>query len=196
MNTFFDRFNELCRLRGETPNYVAKLLNISSGSVTAWKQRGIEPRAATVSSIASYFDVPIIFLLPGDSRVTDPLKLKEFLEVFLAAARETNQTEAFVASRSNVNNNFFAHLKTRQCAGVLLRDLLSVAAYLGVTEKIIEIMSENKKAPTQEGERTVNDDDIKFALFGGSGEITDAMFEEVRQFAAFVKKREEKKKKE
>lgn len=52
------------------------------------------------------------------------------------------------------------------------------------------------KSPTKEGERIVSDDDIKFALFGGDGEITDAMFEEVRQFAEFVKKREAQKKKE
>ena len=44
-------------------------------------------------------------------------------------------------------------------------------------------------APTETGERQVSDDDIKFALFGGSGEITDAMYEEVKQFAAFVKNR-------
>ena len=44
-------------------------------------------------------------------------------------------------------------------------------------------------APTDTGERQVSDDDIKFALFGGSGEITDAMYEEVKQFAAFVKNR-------
>ena len=37
--------------------------------------------------------------------------------------------------------------------------------------------------------RSITDDDIKFALFGGSGEITDAMYEEVKQFAAFVKNR-------
>ena len=33
------------------------------------------------------------------------------------------------------------------------------------------------------------DAEIKFALFGGDAEITDEMFEEVRQFAAFVKAR-------
>lgn len=43
--------------------------------------------------------------------------------------------------------------------------------------------------------RTVNDDDIKFALFGGSGEITDAMYQEVKEFAALVKLREDMKKK-
>ena len=40
----------------------------------------------------------------------------------------------------------------------------------------------------------VTDDDIKFALFGGDGEITDAMYEEVKQFAAFVRQREAEKK--
>ena len=40
----------------------------------------------------------------------------------------------------------------------------------------------------------VSDEDIKFALFGGDGEITDAMYEEVRRFAAYVKQREAEKK--
>ena len=36
----------------------------------------------------------------------------------------------------------------------------------------------------------VSDEDIKFALFGGSGEITDAMYDEVKRFAAFLIQRE------
>ena len=36
----------------------------------------------------------------------------------------------------------------------------------------------------------VSDEDIKFALFGGDGEITDAMYDEVKRFAAFLKQRE------
>lgn len=35
-----------------------------------------------------------------------------------------------------------------------------------------------------------SDDDIKFALFGGDGIITDEMYEEVKQFAKFIKERE------
>ena len=38
--------------------------------------------------------------------------------------------------------------------------------------------------------RPVSDEEIKFALFGGDGEITDAMFDEVKRFAAFLKQRE------
>ena len=59
---------------------------------------------------------------------------------------------------------------------------------------VAELMGENENAPTSKGERTVSDDDIKFALFGGDGEITDAMYEEVRRFAAYVKQREAEKK--
>lgn len=47
--------------------------------------------------------------------------------------------------------------------------------------------------PTYEKRGSVSDADLKFALFGGDGEITDAMFEEVKRFAAFVKQREQEK---
>ena len=64
------------------------------------------------------------------------------------------------------------------------------ADILGVT--LDEVYGEEtKKAPTPEGERKVSDDDIKFALFGGDGEITDAMYDEVKRFAQMVKLREE-----
>ena len=50
-----------------------------------------------------------------------------------------------------------------------------------------------ENAPTN-GERTVSDDDIKFALFGGDGEITEEMYDEVKRFAAYIKQREAGKK--
>ena len=47
-----------------------------------------------------------------------------------------------------------------------------------------------KEAPVENSRRPVSDEDIKFALFGGNGEITDAMYDEVKRFAAFLKQRE------
>lgn len=61
-NIFFERFAELCKGIGETPNSVAKILGISSGSVTAWKN-GTEPRNKTLSAIADYFGVSTDYLL-------------------------------------------------------------------------------------------------------------------------------------
>ncbi|MBQ6719766.1 MAG: helix-turn-helix transcriptional regulator [Oscillospiraceae bacterium] len=52
----------------------------------------------------------------------------------------------------------------------------------------------NENAPGATPKRAVNDEDIKFALFGGDGEITDAMYDEVKRFAAFLKAREAGKK--
>ena len=78
--------------------------------------------------------------------------------------------------------------------GVLpVERLEMVAEYLGVT---IDYLLGKENAPTDTGERHVSDEDIKFALFGGDGEITDAMYDEVCRFAAFVKQREADKKKE
>ncbi len=47
--------------------------------------------------------------------------------------------------------------------------------------------------PEMAGRRIPDDEEIKFALFGGDGVITDAMYDEVKQFAAFVKAREDRK---
>lgn len=69
-----------------------------------------------------------------------------------------------------------------------------IADYFGVTTDYLLGTDGNEKAPAETGKR-ITDEDIKFALFGGDGEITDSMYEEVRSFAAFVKRREEQKKK-
>lgn len=69
-----------------------------------------------------------------------------------------------------------------------------IADYFGVTVDFL-LGAETKKAPTPESERPISDDDIKFALFGGEGEVTDEMYEEVKRFAQMVKLREEAEKK-
>lgn len=69
--------------------------------------------------------------------------------------------------------------------------LQSLADYFGVTTDYLLTGEETKKAPTQAGERGISDEDIKFALFGGGGEITDAMYDEVKRFARMVRLREE-----
>ena len=67
-----------------------------------------------------------------------------------------------------------------------------LADYFGVTTDYLLGQTE-AKSPA-ETPRVISDDEIKFALFGGDGEITDAMYHEVKQFAAFVKQREAGKK--
>lgn len=66
--TFFERFSELCKERGETPNSVAKQIGASSGSVTAWKN-GTEIRTSALTKLADYFGVSIDYLV---CRADDP----------------------------------------------------------------------------------------------------------------------------
>lgn len=60
-SSFFERYSELCKAAGETPNSVAKVIGASSGSVTAWKN-GTLPRSATIVKIAEYFNVSVGYL--------------------------------------------------------------------------------------------------------------------------------------
>ena len=60
-----------------------------------------------------------------------------------------------------------------------------LADYFGVTTDYLLGQSEQRIYQRQ----PVSDEDIKFALFGGEGEITDEMYEEVKRFAAFIKGR-------
>ena len=59
-----------------------------------------------------------------------------------------------------------------------------IAEYLGVTKS--DLLEERTTASV-----IVSDDDIQFALFGGKDEITEKMYEEVKNFAAFLKQREQ-----
>ena len=48
------------------------------------------------------------------------------------------------------------------------------------------------RVPTSCCKEGISDEEVKFALFGGDQEITDEMYQEVLQFAAFVKARNKK----
>ena len=68
---FWDRLIELCNQRGISPNFVAKELGITSGTVTSWKKGGV-PRDTTMKKIADYFGTSVSYL-SGLTDNPDPL---------------------------------------------------------------------------------------------------------------------------
>ena len=66
--------------------------------------------------------------------------------------------------------------------------LLKIADYFGVTVDYL-LGKEDEKKPADEADL----ESVKVALFGGAGEVTPEMWEEVKQFARFVaqKKKDE-----
>lgn len=63
-----------------------------------------------------------------------------------------------------------------------MKTVQKIAEYLSVSPD--ELLGIEKKPPAK---ATVTDNDIKVALFGGDGEVTDEMWEEVKSFAEYVK---------
>ena len=80
-------------------------------------------------------------------------------------------------------------LKMGRQAGLSAKNADKVAAYFGVT---VGFLLGTEKAPTQEGERQISNDDIKFALWG-TREIDDDVLDRVRQFAKFAQENEKNK---
>lgn len=72
--------------------------------------------------------------------------------------------------------------------------LVRMCSLYGVQTDDILKDEDAETAPSEnKSKERIKDDDIKFALFGGDGEITDEMYEEVKRFAAYVKDREKNK---
>lgn len=70
--------------------------------------------------------------------------------------------------------------------------LLKIADYFGVTTDYL--LTGEEKAPADDGERKVSEEDIKLALFGGNGEVTDEMWDEALFAVEMIKERYKRKK--
>ncbi|WP_087064239.1 helix-turn-helix domain-containing protein [Intestinibacillus massiliensis] len=66
--------------------------------------------------------------------------------------------------------------------------LSKIADYFGVSTDYL-LGNEQKEKPTGKSV-DISDEDIKFALSGGEGVITDEQFEEVKKFVQFIKERD------
>lgn len=90
-------------------------------------------------------------------------------------------------------NNIVTNIPTDKIDAISRRLRVSPAYLMGWEEQPaspspIPPGQESKKAPgAKSGE--VSDEEIKFALFGG-GPVTDAQYEEVKQFVRFIKERD------
>ena len=101
----------------------------------------------------------------------------------LAKQKGVSKTTALV--ESEVGKDFTVNIEKKK-TNPSIDKLQKLARYFGVSVGYL-LGDENETA--------IDDNDIKFALFSGHDEITDEMFDEVRNFAKFVAEREREKKK-
>lgn len=213
---FYDRFVALCTQRGETPSRAALNAGISKAIVSKWKQNPAAfPSGPVAEKLADYFGITIPELidekldisqcLPGPAPVTvnpkSPAaqgktlaqseeeedipeeKPETFYDRLARISRSYGMSPSRAALAAGVSKSAVSKWKREPDAVPSGTVLSKLAAYFGISTS--ELLGETK-TPSPE----VSDEDIKFALFGGSGDITQEMYDEVRSFAAFVKERE------
>lgn len=69
---FYDRFKALCDQRGISCNKAALEMGLSNATPTAWKKRGLTPKADTLEVIANYFGVSTDYLIGKEEKEKTP----------------------------------------------------------------------------------------------------------------------------
>ena len=121
----------------------------------------------------------------SQQRLADNLKLsKSSVNMYERGEREPGfETMEAIADLFNVDMNYLYGRTDVKIADPIVWDTDSSLA-----QSPIPPGQGSKKAPgAKSGE--VSEEEIKFALFGG-GPVTDAQYEEVKQFVRFIKERD------
>lgn len=105
--------------------------------------------------------------------------------------QERSITVTEMCRELKINRSSLSELKQGRAKSLSADKTIKIANFFSVSPSYLTGESEIRAIATNKG---ITDNDLKFALFNGADEITDEMFEEVKQFAEMVKLREEAKK--
>ncbi len=104
---------------------------------------------------------------------------------------EQNTNISEMCRLSGAPRGSLTDLKMGRITSLSTETLAKIAEYFGVS---VDYLLGNEKAPIKNDEREITKDDLKIALFGGDGEVTDDMWEEAQFAAQLIKERHRRKK--
>lgn len=87
-----------------------------------------------------------------------------------------------------LSKSTLSDMKSGRKSGLSTGNAQKIAAYLGVSVGYL-LGEETEKAPTANGERSISDAELKFALWGDCEDVNDDDLADVRRYAAFVRER-------
>ncbi len=166
---FFEVFCVLCEKRGISVTKATVEMGLSRTIGTKWRKTGAVPNGETLNTIANYFGVTTDYLLGATAEAQ--------LDVIEARLRTWDAKLDFA---ENEEQRAEAEKEIR---------LLATEQ-----ERLKAEISESKKAPAPADERKPDIEELKLALFGGDGEVTDEMWEEALFAAEMIKARYKRKK--
>lgn len=107
-----------------------------------------------------------------------------FWENFLSLCDAKNMSPNAVCAELKLSNA--TATKWKQGAMPTATTLRKIAQYFNVSVSSL-LVDAKEKSPS------ISDEDIKVALFGGDGDVSDEAWEEVKRFAAYAKEKYGKK---
>lgn len=110
----------------------------------------------------------------------------------ISLCKEKNVSGYRMCKDIGIQPSILTDLKMGRQNGLSAKNADKMAAYFAVSVGYL-LGTDTKKAPTQEGERAVSDDDIMFALWGDSDDVDEDDLDDVKRYAAFVRERKKKK---
>ena len=109
------------------------------------------------------------------------------------AIDESGLTYSQLESKTGISKSALQRYATGITKKIPVDTIVAIAQVLNVSAAwIMGWSEEDNKSNVNFSPAT--DDDIKFALFGGEEEITDEMYDEVKNFAEYVKQKYKNKK--
>ena len=114
--------------------------------------------------------------------------MAELYERIEKMCRDRGVTITEMCKQSGASRGSLTDLKMGRSAGLSLETLEKLMKYFDVS--LPELMgTETEKAPTENGERKVTDEDIKAAFWGGENDLSqediDALWEDARAYIEF-----------
>lgn len=106
-----------------------------------------------------------------------------FLDTLDMLLKEKGIRKSTLARESGIPYTTIDGLYKKGCDNIKLSTLQKLADYFDVSVDFLLGKTEVRKISVAE------DSDLKVALFGGEGEVTDEMWDEVKKFAEYVKSR-------
>ncbi len=106
--------------------------------------------------------------------------------------KERSITVTEMCRELKINRSSLSELKQGRAKSLSADKIIRIADFFSVSPAYL---TGDSKERNINYDKEITDEDIKFAVFNSTDGITDEMFEEVKQFAAMVKLREDAKKK-
>ena len=187
---FFDIFYDLCQRKGVSCKRAAEEIGLSNSITTKWKKTGATPGGKTLDMIAAYFNVSVDYLLNG--RISDEqLSLANGITVF----RSTSPEKIDAMLKDLEAGSYRIAYRAPGIAITVSNDASATDAEIDTIVNANRVDSvKTEKAPTETGERSVSDAELKFALWGNSEDMDDDDLADVRRYAAFVRERKKDRK--